>query len=223
MRKIILASIALVAALSACSFNVSGSEKESGSDGTRTVEVADFDRLVVAIPADVVYETGDPKIVIVAREKFIDHIVAEQDGQGRITVKTDGSVIRSLKNTKIYVTSMGLSELTVNGAANVDCKHGIVAARDFALNINGAADVDIAGLTADNVTVQCNGAGDFQIAGLDAYAIEVTINGAADAVLTGRVDSASLTINGAGNINAKKLEAASIRPSIHGVGSIVTK
>lgn len=217
----------VLATLTSCNFTVSGSNgKEiigSSETQTRTVEVLPFDDLTINIPCDVVYELGAPKIVIVAAEKYMNHIVVDQDTDGSVTIKTDDKRIRSFKDTKIYVTSDVLSVLSINGAVDMECKHGIRSTGDFSLTLNGAGDLDIAGLDAANVTVRCNGAADLELSGLNATALEVTMNGAGDINVGGRVERARLTINGAGDIDATQLEAASIRPSVNGVGSIRTR
>ena len=226
MKTIMLSAI-LMATLTSCNFTVSGSNgsETTGSSETltRTVEVAPFDDLTINIPCDVVYESGSPKVVIVASEKYMNHIVVEDDGAGRVVIKTDDKRIRSFKNTKIYVTSDVLSSLNINGAVDMECKHGIRSTGDFNLTLNGAGDLDIAGLDADNVTVRCNGAADLELSGLKAESLDVTMNGAGDVNVGGKVERARLTINGAGDIDATQLEAASIRPSVNGVGSIRTQ
>lgn len=225
--KMFLTAAVLLATLTSCNFTVSGSNgKEiigSSETQTRTVEVLPFDDLTINIPCDVVYELGAPKIVIVAAEKYMNHIVVDQDNDGSVTIKTDDKRIRSFKDTKIYVTSDVLSVLSINGAVDMECKHGIRSTGDFSLTLNGAGDLDIAGLDATNVTVRCNGAADLELSGLNATALEVTMNGAGDINVGGRVERARLTINGAGDIDATQLEAASIRPSVNGVGSIRTR
>lgn len=225
--KMFLTAAVLLATLTSCNFTVSGSNgKEiigSSETQTRTVEVLPFDDLTINIPCDVVYELGAPKIVIVAAEKYMNHIVVDQDNDGSVTIKTDDKRIRSFKDTKIYVTSDVLSVLSINGAVDMECKHGIRSTGDFSLTLNGAGDLDIAGLDAANVTVRCNGAADLELRGLNATALEVTMNGAGDITVGGQVERARLTINGAGDIDATQLEAASIRPSVNGVGSIRTR
>ncbi len=217
----------MIATLTSCNYTVSGSNSGeligSSETQTRTVEVLPFDDLTINIPCDVVYELGAPKIVIVASEKYMNHIVVDQDNDGSVTIKTDDKRIRSFRNTKVYITSDVLSVLSINGAVDMECKHGIRSTGDFSLTLNGAGDLDIAGLDATNVTVRCNGAADLELSGLRATSLEVTMNGAGDVNVGGRVDSARLTINGAGDIDATQLEAASIRPSVNGIGSIRTQ
>ena len=217
----------MIATLTSCNFTVSGSNSGeligSSETQTRTVEVLPFDDLTINIPCDVVYELGAPKIVIVASEKYMNHIVVDQDNDGSVTIKTDDKRIRSFRNTKVYITSDVLSVLSINGAVDMECKHGIRSTGDFSLTLNGAGDLDIAGLDATNVTVRCNGAADLELSGLSATALDVTMNGAGDITVGGQVERARLTINGAGDIDATQLEAASIRPSVNGVGSIRTR
>ena len=213
--------------LTGCNFTVTGSNEGTsvnlGPEQTRTVDAVPFDVLTINIPCDVVYETGTPKVVIIAHEKYMEHIVVEQDGNGRLSIKTDDKKIRSFKDTKVYVTSDVLSSLTINGAADMECKHGIRSTGDFSLTLNGAGDLDIAGLEAADVTIKCNGAADLGLSGLKAANLDITVNGAGDVKVAGEADRAWLTINGAGDIDAINLEAASIRPSVHGVGSIRTR
>lgn len=226
MKKILMVAAVALTALTSCVFTVSGNNSDAGSDQsadqTRTMPVAYFDDLTINVPCDVVYEAGEPNVVIVASEKYMEHILVEQNGKS-LVIKIDDKKIRSFKNTKIYVTSDCLTSLTVNGAVDMECKHGITSPGDFALTLNGAGDVDIKGLDADDIEVRCNGAADIEILDISAANISVTINGAGDATLAGAVDTASLTINGAGDINARGLVANSIRPSVRGVGSIVTR
>ena len=225
MKHIIMTAAIVLAALSACNFSATGSNgstSTSGTGGTRTENLAPFDALTVNIPVDITYETGDPGIVIVASDKYMDHIIVQQDGES-VTVKSDDKKIRSFKDVKIYVTSDRLSELTVNGAVDMECKRGVKAVRDLAITLNGASDVEINGVEAENVTVKCNGAADIELEGLAVRTIDVTINGAGDVKLAGAADKAVLTINGAGDIDARRLAAAIIRPSVRGVGSIRTE
>ena len=226
MKKIIAAAIAF-AALTACSFTISGSNGSelsgSSQEVTRTFDVAPFDVLTINVPGDVVYEAGAPKVVIVAPEKYMEHILVEPERDGSLVIKSDDKKIRSFKNTKIYVTSDLLSELTINGAVDMECKHGIRSAGNFDLTLNGAGDLDIDGLEAADVTIRCNGAADLDIKGIRAAALDVTMNGAGDIKVAGEAERAWLTINGAGDIDATKLKTAFIRPSVHGVGSVRTR
>ena len=227
MKRFFLLTALSMAALTSCVFTVSGSDGSeiagSSQEITRTFDVAAFENLTINIPGDVVYESGAPKVVIVAPEKYMEHILVEADGRNSLIIKSDDKKLRSFKNTKIYVTSDFLSELTINGAVDMESKHGIRSKGNFSLTLNGAGDFDIAGLEAVNVTVRCNGAADLTVKGLDAELLDVTMNGAGDVKVAGEVDRAWLTINGAGDIDATGLEASSIRPSVNGVGSVRTR
>lgn len=227
MKRFFLLAALSLAAFTSCVFTVSGSNGGeilgSSQEVTRTFDVAPFEVLTINVPGDVVYEAGAPKVVIVAPEKYMEHIVVEPDGDGALVIKSDDKKIRSFKNTKIYVTSDALSSLTINGAVDMECKHGIRTDGDFNLTLNGAGDLDIAGLEAADVSIRCNGAADLSLTGLNSANLDVTINGAGDVKVTGNTGRAWLTINGAGDIDATGLEAAVIRPSVHGVGSVRTR
>ena len=65
-----------------------------------------------------------------------------------------------------------------------------------------------------------NGAGDAKLENLDCESVKFEINGAGDCVLSGRSESASLSISGAGDIDATKLVCPDVKTSVRGLGSI---
>ena len=65
-----------------------------------------------------------------------------------------------------------------------------------------------------------NGAGDVDAAGLDCERITVAVNGAGDANVAGRAASANLSISGAGDIDASRLACPEIQSKVHGLGRI---
>ena len=138
---------------------------------------------------------------------------------GTLQIKSNAGRIRNLKKITINVSSPVLEELNFNGAVDFNAPEGITAL-DFNAVVNGAGDIDIKGLKADNASLIVNGAGDATIKDLDCESISVAINGAGDAVLSGRAGRAGLSIAGAGDIDARELNCSDIDTKVRGVGSI---
>ena len=228
---------AAVAALmmTACTFTVGTGDKsvtmgvgtKSGEAGsseivTKTFDVKGFETLVCSLPADIVYEYGDPNVVITAQEGVMQHIQVIQEEE-KLTLKMDVKTLKGLKDIKVYVTSRRLFAMEFNGAVDFECKNGIKARGDFSIAANGASDVEINGLKAEKVNIVCNGAADVDLLELKCDEITVVVNGAADVSLAGRTSLADLTINGAGDMDITELQADKVLSAVHGLGSISRK
>ena len=197
------------------------SERITASDNfiTRNDVTGEFHSLLCNVPGDVQYVPGECTVSIYGADNILKHITVQNEN-GTLVIKSDGTTFRNVKTLKINVSSPVLEKVSFNGAVDFNAPNG-VSSLDFDLQVNGAGDVDIQGLTADKASVTVNGAGDATIAGIDCESLSVEINGAGDASVAGRAASASLSISGAGDINARDLDCANIESKVRGVGRIV--
>ena len=197
------------------------SESISPSDNfiTRNDVTGEFHSLLCNVPGDVQYVPGECTVSIYGADNILKHITVQNEN-GTLVIKSDGTTFRNVKTLKFNVSSPVLEKVSFNGAVDFNAPNG-VSSLDFDLQVNGAGDVDIQGLTADKASVTVNGAGDATIAGIDCESLSVEINGAGDASVAGRAASASLSISGAGDINARDLDCANIESKVRGVGRIV--
>ena len=234
MKTVMTAAVAALM-MTACTFTVGTGDKsvtmgvgtKSGEAGsseivTKTFDVKGFETLVCSLPADIVYEYGNPNVVITAQEGVMQHIQVIQEEE-KLTLKMDVKTLKGLKDIKVYVTSRRLSAMEFNGAVDFECKNGIKARGDFSIAANGASDVEINGLKAEKVNIVCNGAADVDLLELKCDEITVVVNGAADVSLAGRTSLADLTINGAGDMDITELQADKVLSAVHGLGSISRK
>lgn len=188
-----------------------------GKIATKTVAVSDFTQITINGAYEVHYSQGEASLVINAPEKIMEHLTFEQSGD-MVTIGTDGKRIR-WKDVEVYVTSPALNTLIANGAVDFEANQGIVA-EDFLVEVNGAGDVDINGLTSKTANFQINGAGDMDIKHLDTGTLVITVAGAGDVEVHGRADKAEVSVAGAGEIDLKDLVCPSIATSKKGLGSI---
>ena len=170
------------------------------------------------LPCDMTYLPGDCKVTINGPDNVLEHIELANDG-GTLTIKSDGTNFRKLKDLDIILSAPVLKDLTVNGAMDFSAPKGI-SSTDFSVTVNGAGDIDIQGLKARLASVSINGAGDLTINGIDTEELSVEINGAGDATLSGSTGKATLNISGAGDIDAAGLKADVLDTKSHGIGRI---
>jgi hypothetical protein len=198
----------------------SSGERITASDNyiTQYETTGEFHAINCNLPGDVIYTPGECAVSINAPDNVLEHVTVRNEN-GTLQIKSNAGRIRNLKKITINVSSPVLEDLSFNGAVDFKAPEGITAL-DFNAVVNGAGDIDIKGLKADNASLVVNGAGDATISELDCENITVAINGAGDAVLSGRASRAGLSIAGAGDIDARKLECSDIDTKVRGVGSV---
>lgn len=87
------------------------------------------------------------------------------------------------------------------------------------ITINGAADLDIEDFETSSLTIKINGAGNIEIIDLTANEFNFEINGTANGKLSGEVDEISIMVNGMGNVNADDLLTSTADVEINGLGN----
>jgi hypothetical protein len=149
---------------------------------TETREVAPFSRLAVSESVDVRVVPGDGRQVRVhAGEKVIDRVVTESSG-GVLTIdiRDRGIVIGEdpLGDASVEVQASALEGVDVDGAGDVVLDG--IDADEFELRLQGAGDVVASG-TVDRLTASIEGAGDANLLDLEARTARIEVQGAGDA------------------------------------------
>ncbi|MDO9172178.1 MAG: head GIN domain-containing protein [bacterium] len=118
-------------------------------------------------------------------------------------------------DTKLALTVPALTALEINGAGDVDVAG--LAGGNFGLRVRGAGDVDLAG-RVDALDIRVDGAGDVDADALTAKDVEVEIAGAGDVDVTasGSFDGA---IRGVGDISYGG-DPAQVTTKVSGIGGI---
>ena len=200
--------------------NGGSGERITASDNyiTREAMAGDFHSLSCNLPGEVIYTPGDCAVSIYAPDNILD-IVTVRNQNGTLEIKTNTSRIRNLKHVTVNISSPVLESVNFNGAVDFNAPEGITAL-NFDAIVNGAGDIDINGLQANEAEITVNGAGDAKIEGLDCDALMISINGAGDAFLSGKAGRSDLSISGAGDIDARNLNCSDINSKIRGMGSV---
>ena len=200
--------------------NSGSGERITASDNyiTREAMAGDFHSLTCNLPGDVIYTPGDCAVSIYAPDNVMERISVSNEN-GTLVIKSNLNRIRNLKKITVNISSPVLESVNFNGAVDFNAPEGITAL-NFDATVNGAGDIDINGLQANEAEITVNGAGDAKIEGLDCDALMISINGAGDASLSGKAGRADLSISGAGDIDARNLNCSDINSKIRGMGSV---
>ena len=98
--------------------------------------------------------------------------------------------------------------------------HYALTVKDLSeITINGAADLDMYDFETDSLTIEVNGAGKITVTNLTARDFEFEINGTANSQLSGEVENLAIQVNGMGNVSAGSLLASSADIEINGLGN----
>ena len=192
--------------------------KASNNYITRQETTGEFHSLTSNLPGKIIYTPGDCDVTIYGPDNVLDHITVHNEN-GLLEIKSNLYRISNLKELVVNVQCPVLEKLTFNGAVDFKAPEGITAL-NFSATLNGAGDVNIHGLQANEAVITVNGAADANLKGIDCDELKIAINGAGDATLSGKAGRASLSISGAGDINAQKLECADLNTTVRGIGSI---
>ena len=230
----------LLLAIPSCRFihisdNLKQQLKEAGSDfhasedgktitasdviAERDEQPGDFKAFESKLACDITYVSGDCNISFSGPDNILEHITVVNEA-GRLSVGSDGTNFRKLKNLKIVLTAPSLEELHFKGAVDFSAPQGICCPGSFKIEIDGAGDIDIQGLKAGRAAITVNGAGDINVDAIDSDELSIEINGAGDAVVSGKTGKATMSISGAGDIDARNLQAEQFDSKVRGAGSI---
>lgn len=227
---VILALVACGLLLSGCVFVKIKDGSSVKSDGKvvgngiiteKNFEIGDFSRIELNVPADVSYEMADrPSLSVKVDENLLEYLTVSVEN-GVLKIGSTLSSFRNFKKLAMTMSSSSLEKLLCNGAVDFTA-NGTVRADSFDLQVNGAADVDMANLDVKEASFKVNGAGDIQVNLVDAESVSLSISGAGDADLTGKAKAVKVTISGTGDVDLTRLDYESLEKKVSGVGSVKT-
>lgn len=155
------------------------SERDRGADETRTIEVADFDRIdiagVVELDATV---GGDYSLTLSGRADDLDNARAEVVNGVLIldTARNEGRVGRKIIRHGVTAT-VSVPVLTgVEAAGVVDGQVKGIAGGPFDVDISGVGDLKLSG-TCDALDAEVSGVGDLEAKQLECRTVDVEVSG----------------------------------------------
>lgn len=217
MKQIL--SLAAAALLCASCFHVNSNFKGTvgGKDAikgegpvvSKTFEdLKDFDAIEINGQADVTFtQSAAYEVTLHTQENILDYVDYHLEGTTLVIQLKDRRTARAEKYD-LVIQAPDLRKIEVNGAADLKMPAGLRTEGDLAVEVNGAGDLDFAGIRCNSLKMTANGAADITASALDVQSLKVEVNGAGDVKLDGQAGDASLSVNGAGDIDARNLKVA---------------
>ena len=217
MKQIL--SLAAAALICASCFHVNSNFKGTvgGKDAvkgegpvvSKTFEdLKDFDAIEINGQADVTFtQSTTYEVTLHTQENILDYVDYHLEGTTLVIQLKDRRTARAEKYD-LVIQAPDLRKIEVNGAADLKMPAGLRTEGDLAVEVNGAGDLDFAGIRCNSLKMTANGAADITASALDVQSLKVEVNGAGDVNLDGQAGDASLSVNGAGDIDARNLKVA---------------
>jgi Putative auto-transporter adhesin, head GIN domain len=237
--SILTLSVVLFFTSSACTQNWNNGTgiKGEGPKVTKTLDLASFDGLKLAISADVMIRQGSPQSVkIEAQQNIIDNLKKEvKDGVWKIGFDKN---VKDCESIKIWVTVPTVEELAVSGSGSIIGEGKFSNLNDLSLAISGSGDIkfdadsknlsvaisgsgnmELAGSTGES-TLAISGSGDIAAFGLSSRSCNVRISGSGDSSVNVS-ESLEVAIAGSGDVYYKG--RPSVRSKVSGSGEVMSK
>lgn len=159
------------------------------------------------------------KVVVSLPKARVDCFKMYVDGEELVIDASDKSFNKNNKGFKVVIAAPEVDGIYAMGAIDFETL-GLQVNGDFGIRTDGASDIDIKGLKADNVYIETNGAGDVEISDLKTGKITLKTSGASSAEISGVANHAVISLSGAGEVDLKKLVCNDIQTEKHGLGRI---
>lgn len=223
--KRILIVMSILSTLTSC-FNININPKAIRCKGPvveKSFDLSGFNALEVNGHADLTFRQADAfSVVVKANEDAYEYLDYRVEN-GTLVLGTKDNATLMTTELDVAVSLPVLTRLTVNGAADVELSGSYKSEKALTVQVNGAGDFELNGLSVPSLTITLNGAGDIEAQNLDVEKLSVTVNGAGDLVLSGKAAQASVSVHGAGDVDARELDCDNWDTHRSGLASIKTK
>ncbi len=202
-KKVRMISIIIMSSIlvSACGIPYINVTRGSGVITTQNREVGGFDSVQVDGAGQIIILQGEEEsLEIQAEDNIIDRLTSEVQGNTLVLGYRDSVWRNSIIPTKRIIYTLTIDDLSE-------------------ITINGAADLEIDSLETGALALTINGAGQVTIDQLSAESLNVKIAGTTDMTIAGQVTQQLVSIEGAGNYKAGDLQTSTTSIEIDGLGS----
>jgi len=174
--------------------------KGKGDVITESRSAETFNTVSLAMSATVYY-TQDSlySILISGQENIISQIQTQVEGSELLIRLKHGVILSNYEPIRIYITAPDVNGLDVSGSGDIFTEMPWVAG-ETTLNISGSGSINLAGISAENLTVNISGSGTIRAA-------------------SGSVTLEKLKISGSGTIDLRSVEAGTVYSTTSGSGN----
>jgi hypothetical protein len=226
MKKLLIASIALLLLISSCDdgfglFDKSKSIKGKGAVEKQDRDAKDFKGINLMGSGDVFVKQGTAYKVVVEGQKNILDILETVVKNGILEIKfKKGSWNINYDKLNIFIETPSVSSIELSGSGNMTIESALNT-NDLTIKVSGAGDIKAAdGVTTKKLNVEIGGSGNIMIGTTSATELSADILGSGNFSIKGTGEKAELTVTGSGNIEANEFVTKSIEAQTTGSGDI---
>lgn len=173
----------------------------NGKMSSFSVELCDFDGIVLGILVDVYVLQGDYNVEVIGFEKSVDQVEFNVNG-GIFGIGIKCGICNwNSWGVKVYVIMFNLFFIVIGGFGDVKVKDNFNDMKNLEIFIGGLGNVEIVGKVSC-VEVSVVGSGDVDVLGVDVNCVEISIVGSGN-VKVGVVDKLEVSIVGSGDVYYK--------------------
>ena len=198
--------------------------KGSGVVREETRKVANFSRLLLALPATVTLSQGPSESLTITTDDNLLPLMNTRVENDELIVEGDKSRGFSTKREiNIRLTVKSLNAITIKGSGDVigdqlksdkfdiaiagsgDVKFKSIRADQFKIGVKGSGDVTVDALESKSVDASILGSGDIRLPSVQATLVNISIKGSGDVHAAGNADKVDIEIMGSGDVRTRKL------------------
>ena len=198
--------------------------KGSGVVKEESRAVANFSKLVLALPATVTVSQGPTESLTITTDDNLLPLMTTRVAGDELIIEGDKSRGFSTKREiKIRLTVKALNAISINGSGDVngdqlksdkfdiaiagsgDVKFKSIRADQFRIGIKGSGDVTVDALESKSVDASIHGSGDIKLSSVQAGQVSISVNGSGDVYAAGNADKVDIEIMGSGDVRTRKL------------------
>lgn len=202
MKSIWIGLSALMLAMMACSFggyNVNIQRTNgSGNMVTEQREVSGFDKVRLEGIGSMVIEQGDAESLTIEADDNILPLITTEVSSGKLIIGFKKGVFPQNIHTIRY-------RLVVKDLTELD--------------LSGLGDIDLTGLTTDQLQINISGGGSVNVRDLSAQSLDADLSGLGSLTSSGEVEEQRVTISGGGSFAGERLKSKTADVNISGLGS----
>jgi hypothetical protein len=203
--------VALIASSVACSFGRLQAVRGSGRSEEKTVQVKDFDGVVLTNQAHLTIAYGAEEVLVIeAEENLLPYLEVRVEDRV-LHIGTRPNVwLRPTRPIRCRLTVTELSSIVLTGSG--DAEGPVLKGQDVSIRITGSGDLTLDGIAAeDTAKIKLTGSGKARVIGDDADGASV------------RGDRVHATVTGSGNVDLGEMAAGQLEVRLTSSGDLTVE
>lgn len=204
-------------------FFVNQTIKEKGKYVTSTMQVEDFDRIMVSgsINVEFMQRQERPSVEVFTSKDVLPALEIEVSGTTLNIGFKKGFKVK-YKQLLVRVNSPIIRGISLAGSGEVRLVNHIKTDR-LTLSMMGSGDIVAGQVSCKVLNLSVKGSGDISVREANSSLVDASVAGSGDIELGGKTKNANFTIAGSGDIDAERLDADDVKSAVAGSGGISLK